>query len=243
MPNNIIHIAETSSTSTLLKEMRKNENVVEGVTVWADYQISGRGQRGNSWESEQGKNLLFSTILYPDFVLAEEQFLLSQVASLAIKYVLDAYTENITVKWPNDIYWKDRKICGMLIENVIMGNSITESVLGIGININQEFFVSDAPNPISLKQITQVEYNRELILTQITEKIFELYNQAKINRYTIINSYKQCLYRKNGLYSYKDEQGCVFNAYIEDVEPLGLLVLKTEEGIVRKFAFKEVKFL
>ena len=101
---------------------------------------------------------MFSILLYPDFLPANRQFLISQIASLSVKETLEKYTDSVTVKWPNDIYWKDRKICGMLIENDLSGQHLYCSVVGIGLNINQEIFRSDAPNPISLTQITGKTY-------------------------------------------------------------------------------------
>lgn len=108
----IIRLAETNSTNNYLREQCAKVRLPEGSLVIADFQTAGKGQVGNSWESEAGKNLTFSLLLYPDFLPANRQFLISQIASLSVKETLEAYTDSVTVKWPNDIYWKDRKICG-----------------------------------------------------------------------------------------------------------------------------------
>lgn len=150
----IIRLEETTSTNNYLRGLVGKESLPEGSIVVTEYQTAGRGQVGNTWESEPGKNLMFSIILYPDFLPANRQFLISQIAALSVKETLDAYVDGITVKWPNDIYWRDKKICGMLIENDLTGHSLYCSVIGIGININQREFLSDALNPVSLVQIT-----------------------------------------------------------------------------------------
>ena len=127
-PVPLIHISETNSTNSYLQALcSKQQGVAAFTTVVADFQTSGRGQRGNSWESEPKKNLLFSFVLFPDFLEARRQFLISQIVSLAIKEELDSYADDFSIKWPNDIYWKDKKICGMLIENDLMGRNISQS--------------------------------------------------------------------------------------------------------------------
>ena len=160
----IIRLAETDSTNNYLREQCAKDRLPEGSLVIADFQTAGKGQVGNSWESEAGKNLMFSILLYPDFLPANRQFLISQIASLSVKETLDEYTDSVTVKWPNDIYWKDRKICGMLIENDLSGHNLYCSIIGIGINLNQAVFRGDAPNPVSLFQIIGKEVDREEVL-------------------------------------------------------------------------------
>ena len=162
----IIGLEETDSTNRYLSDLCDNAPTapIEYTTVTARFQTSGKGQRGNSWESEAGQNLLFSTVLYPRFVEARRQFVLSQIVSLAVKEELDTYTEGISIKWPNDIYWHEKKICGMLIENVLEGNRIGRCIPGIGINLNQTVFRSPAPNPVSLKQITGRDYDAPTVL-------------------------------------------------------------------------------
>lgn len=239
----IIHIRETNSTNNYLKELLQTQNVDEGTVVWADFQSAGKGQRGNGWESEAGKNILFSIVLFPGFIKAGEQFILSQIVSLAVANCLQEYTEGISIKWPNDIYWNEKKICGILLENTILEDNIGHSVAGIGININQENFRSDAPNPVSLKQITNRDYNLEEILKTVVDNINVYYQQIKIGKTdSLIKQYKESLFRKDGYHLYNDGISD-FLARIQDVDSSGLLILKTKEGEERHFAFKEVKYI
>ena len=131
----IINLDETDSTNHYLAQLCDREPISEYTTVRADYQTAGKGQRGNTWESEKGKNLLFSFVLYPTFLKAHRQFLLSQLTALAVKETLELWTDDIRIKWPNDIYWKGKKICGMLIENALQGKCIEECVVGVGLNV------------------------------------------------------------------------------------------------------------
>ncbi len=239
----IIHIRETNSTNNYLKELLQTKNVDEGIVVWADFQSAGKGQRGNGWESEAGKNILFSIVLFPAFIKAGEQFILSQIVSLAVANCLQEYTEGISIKWPNDIYWNEKKICGILLENTILEDNIGHSVAGIGININQENFRSDAPNPVSLKQITNRDYNLEEILKTVVDNINVYYQQIKIGKTdSLIKQYKESLFRKDGYHLYNDGISD-FLARIQDVDSSGILILKTKEGEERHFAFKEVKYI
>lgn len=242
-PVPLIHISETSSTNNYLQTFCAQESTEELTTVVADFQTSGRGQRGNSWESEPAKNLLFSFVLFPKFLEARRQFLISQIVSLAIKEELDTYTNDISIKWPNDIYWKEKKICGILIENDLMGRNISQSVAGIGININQEAFHSLAPNPVSLYQITGKQYDIFEVLKNIMLRVQYYYNQLKKgDTSSIVTQYEKSLFRKEGMYRYKDVNG-EFLARIVCVEPEGRLILEDERQTKRGYMFKEVEYL
>lgn len=239
----IIHIQETVSTNKYLREIMRQSALEEGSVVYADFQTSGRGQMGNSWESEAGLNLTFSVVIYPDCIPANQQFLISQIAALSVKETLDRYVDGITVKWPNDIYWKDKKICGMLIENDLNGKEIYCSILGIGINLNQEVFRSDAPNPVSLTQITGKKYNIEQELHAFLRLFYNYYLsllKGEVNN--IRQRYKEALYHNNGYHKYKDEEG-IFSARIYDIEPTGHLLLQLPEGNIKRYAFKEVSHI
>jgi len=239
----IIHIQETDSTSNYLKKLLQEQQLVDSSIVFADYQTAGKGQRGNSWESEEGKNLLFSIVLYPDMVKANDQFIISQIISLAIAASLRKYTDTISIKWPNDIYWHDKKICGILIENTLLDNNIKESVCGIGININQTEFKSAAINPVSLKQITGKDYDLKKLLHEVELSISHFYKKLrKGDIENIIHSYKDTLFRRDGYHVYNDGVND-FSARIKDIGRDGTLILETIEGIERIFAFKEVKYI
>ena len=242
-PVPLIHISETNSTNNYLQSLCSKQKVEELTVVVADFQTSGRGQRGNSWESDSGKNLLFSIVIFPEFLEARRQFLISQIISLAIKEELDTYTTDISIKWPNDIYWKDKKICGMLIENDLMGRNISQSIAGIGININQETFHSSAPNPVSLRQITGKEFDLFEILKNIVLRIQSYYSLLKKgNTESIVCQYEMSLFRKEGMHRFKDANG-EFLARIIRVEPEGRLILEDEMLNKRGYMFKEVEYL
>ena len=240
---NIIYLDEVKSTNLYLHELLRKDDCEEGTCVRAGFQTAGRGQQGNFWESEAGKNLTCSLVLYPDFLSIMEQFIISQMVSLAIKEVLDQYTENISVKWPNDIYWKEKKIVGILIENSVMGANIEHSIIGIGLNLNQDEFVSDAPNPVSLKQITGREFEINCILHELLNAIYTLYLKLLRGGDEEIRSrYFESLYRKDGYFPFADETNGRFLARIVEVQPTGRISLQTEQGEIREYYFKEVAF-
>lgn len=241
---NIIHLKEVTSTNEHLKQLLENEKLDEGTIVLADYQTSGKGQSGNTWESEEGKNLLFSLLLRPDFLEADEQFAISEVVSLAIKEVLLMYLkDNVTIKWANDIYWRNKKIAGILIENNILENKIVSSVIGIGLNVNQKEFKSDAPNPISLKEITGNQYVLKELLQKIQLAILRYYIVLMEDGFDAIHEkYLNALYRKEGFHNYEAD-GKIFSAVLVDVEKNGLLKLEDKHYNTMTFDIKEVKFL
>ena len=236
---NSLFVKQTQSTNTLLWEMLRKERLPEGFFVYTDFQTAGKGQIGNSWESEARKNLLFSMVLYPQKIPMDQLFLISQLVSLGIKKALDKYVEGITVKWPNDIYWHDRKMAGILIENSLQANKV-RTVVGIGLNVNQKEFVSGAPNPISLTQIIGKSVNRQALLNRIVQNIMELHNELNVE--TIRSEYADVLYWKVGFHSYK-AVGEMFQAKISSVHPDGQLELETKSGERKGFYFKEVQFL
>jgi birA, biotin-[acetyl-CoA-carboxylase] ligase region len=239
----VIRLRETVSTNDYIKALLAERLLAEGSIVVAEYQTGGRGQLGNVWESEAGKNLLFSVVLYPDCIQANQQFIISQMAALSICRTLSEYTDDVRVKWPNDIYWKDKKICGMLIENDIISNAISKSIIGIGLNINQEVFTGDAPNPVSLKQITGQAYNLDDMLHNFRRHFYSMYLQLLQDKADDMrNEYRTMLYRGEGVFKYKDAAG-EFNAIIADIEPMGHLVLQLTDDTFRRYAFKEVSFI
>ncbi|MBQ6938443.1 MAG: biotin--[Muribaculaceae bacterium] len=238
----IIKLQETRSTNTYLDSIDTECPQQEGCVVTTHTQSAGRGQRGNSWEAEPGKNLTFSYLLRPEGVAPQEQFILSQAISLAVVDVLSRYAQGFSVKWPNDIYYHDSKIAGILIEHNLSGMSISRTIVGIGLNINQQQFISDAPNPISLQQITGREYDLDVILAEVLEATTVRYAQCVGDRKQLQLDYAAALYRKDGFYPYRDAQG-EFMATIREVQPDGYLVLCDTEGRVRQYAFKEVAFI
>ncbi|HLW08823.1 MAG TPA: biotin--[acetyl-CoA-carboxylase] ligase [Fermentimonas sp.] len=240
----IVKLKEVDSTNSYLKKILYEQHPEEGSMVISEFQTSGRGQMGNSWSSESGKNLILSLLVYPDQLPANEQFIISRIASLAVKNCMDQFVDDIRIKWPNDIFWKDKKIAGMLIENDVQGKFIRNSIIGIGININQESFPEDLPNPISLKQITGTDHDIEHIIEIFVREFFLLYREFQDGKTTQIeDEYMLDLYRVNDYYWFKDKNGS-FKAMIKEVLPTGYLVLKTMDGDeIRQYAFKEVSFV
>lgn len=228
-------------------EMLKTEtpSMGEFLLVTTDEQTAGRGQRGTFWESEPGKNLTFSFLFRPFRFRATEQFFLSEIVCLAVASALDALVKGISVKWPNDVYHQDHKICGILLEHTLSGSDIATTLVGIGINVNQLRFRSDAPNPVSLRQITGCETSLSLLLADFVwhfERLYRLWCQG--DRATITRTYWQRLYRRVGFHRYEDTlTGEIFEAEMTKIAPDGRLTLRLPHGEERIFAFKEVRFL
>lgn len=242
----LISLDETDSTNRYLTQYC-NEHPAETsdfTTVVADFQTAGKGQRGNSWESEKGKNLMFSIAMFPTFIEAKNQFVLSEIVSLAVKEELDTCTDGISIKWPNDIYWNKKKICGILIEHELEGRCLSRSIAGIGLNINQEVFRSNAPNPVSLRQITGREHDRATLLQGILTRLHRYYTQLQQegNSNTVDMRYHQSLFRREGYHPYQDSDGR-FMARLLRVEADGRLVLEDEGGRERSYLFKQVQHI
>ncbi len=238
----ICRLNEVDSTNRYLLNLLATDACEEGFCVWAEYQNAGRGQTGNSWESAVGQNLTFSLVLYPSFLKITEQFLLSQIVSVALVETLGEWGD-FKIKWPNDIYWRDKKVAGILIENNLCGDSLESSVIGIGLNVNQDIFMSNAPNPVSLKQITGLDIDRELLLQKILNRIFSVYLTLIHNGDDALrDSYMSDLYRRDGFYRYKDTDA-EFLARIADIRPDGQIILETADNQMKDYYFKEVEFL
>jgi BirA family biotin operon repressor/biotin-[acetyl-CoA-carboxylase] ligase len=213
------------------------------IVVTADYQTAGHGQKGTNWESETGKNLLLGLRLRPTFLHPKEQFYLSEICALSLVETLNTYADGFTIKWPNDIYFADRKVSGMLLEHTLQGASLSQSIIGIGLNVNQQTFFSDAPNPVSLYLILGQEIDREVLLNAFLQRFQAYYQRLEQQDFTAIQaSYLQHLYRRNEWAKFRDEIG-IFEGRIVDVEPTGRLVVETTEGTLRKFAFKEIAYI
>ena len=239
MEYKIIHIEETDSTNRWLKAHGEGTMVVV-----ADYQTAGKGCGTNSWESERGKTLTFSMLIHPTDIPASQQFRITEVVSVALCEVLERYlltvpelAEGLSIKWPNDIYMGDKKICGVLIENRLQGNVILDSIIGIGLNVNQTEFVSDAPNPVSLRQLLGREIDREALLHDFLETL-----ETVSSSETTYSAYRNKLFRMGKQAVFSDETGR-FEGTIQDVETDGRLLIMDLSGQARRYAFKEVQFV
>ena len=238
----IIHLDEIDSTNSYLRHY-PDDGAEDMVVATADFQTAGRGQGSHTWESEPGKNLLFSVLIHPVGVAAAEQFILSEVGALALKTVLDDYAEGITLKWPNDVYWHDRKLSGTLIETAVSAAGLHRCVYGVGLNVNQRQFHGDAPNPVSLWQILGRETDRGHLLHQIATALEQgLQRLYGGERQSIRQAYHQSLYRRSGYHPYSDAAGR-FMAAIDHVADDGHLILTDTDGRSRSYAFGEVKCL
>ena len=240
-----IHLPETTSTNVIARELDLNEEIL---LVSTDHQTAGRGQRGNTWESAPNENLLFTLVLRPTGVKAIDQFVLCELISVALCEVLSRYTEGIRIKWPNDIYHHDHKLSGILIEHDIEGMNIARTIIGIGLNVNQVNFISDAPNPISLCKILGHEIDREALLNEICNAFTALHQEMLTApdciqwRNALHQRYTTLLYRLGIPALYRDTLD-TFSATLRRVEPDGRLRLEDEQGTLRSYLFKEVEYI
>ena len=239
----LIQIDQTESTNNYAtSQLRENE--VRDRTVFLTYnQTNGRGQKNNKWESEPKMNLTFSILVKPTFLEITKQFMLSKVVCLAMDALLSEFVGDVKIKWPNDIYIGNKKICGILIENSIMGGQINQSVIGIGLNINQDLFVTDAPNPVSLKQLTGSEYDLEEILIKYLNYFENFYQKLIAGLYDEIDElFRMKLYQLNDYHLYKDKEH-EYSGMIIGVNEIGQLRIQEKTGAVHEYHFKEVEYV
>ncbi len=233
-----------------------------GLVVVARSQTAGRGHGTNVWESASGKNLTFSVRLPLRGVAVGQQFGVSMAAALAVARGIEMYvracaddpaigecyrvlTESLRVKWPNDIYVADRKLGGILIETTLAGRMVSECVIGIGVNVNQERFLSDAPNPVSLRQICPGAvraFDIKSLLDAILQALERYISMVGVEPEALEQEYLALLYRREGLHAYRDKNG-EFRARFVRIEPNGHLVLCDTAGTLREYEFKQVRFV
>ncbi len=214
-----------------------------GDIVMAVEQTAGRGQRGNSWEAEPGLNLTLSMLLRPSGVEAACQFDISRAVALGTARMLQSLLpeKKVLIKWPNDIYVDDRKIAGILIENTLTGRLIERSIAGIGININQTRFLSDAPNPVSVAQLTGLTYTLPPLAERLGQEILAALG---LPAEKLCVEYDSLLWRRDGYHPYRDNLlHTDIEARITAIGPMGHLTLTTVSGESRTYAFKEVTAL
>lgn len=237
-----ISLDKVASTNTYLRGLSLP---VDGTwtLVTTEFQSAGRGAGTNHWESECGKNLLLSLRVCPRQVTVGHVFSLSEAIALSVCETLNTLKPGFCVKWPNDIYYGDRKVAGLLIENDLQGRFISASVMGLGLNVNQMRFLSDAPNPVSLVQVLGHVLDREALLGQLLDQFSIYYNKVEQGETEELHvHYLQRLYRRGVEAVYRDEQG-EFRAVLTDVEHDGHLVLTDTGGRKRRYAFKEVQYV
>ena len=242
---NLIKLSAVDSTNNFLKNLlSKSEPLPEGTVIMADDQFAGRGMKENVWKVEPGKNLTISILLKPTFLALNKQFLLNMAISIAVNNTLSAYLPTgLCIKWPNDVYYNDVKLGGVLIENTIIGNGIKNTVIGIGINVNQQIFPDElSGKATSLYQILQENVNLNALLADLCSQIEALYLNLKANKDTILReTYVQRLYKINISALYR-QNGEVFEGIITGVSDTGLLNMN-KNGELVQFNFKEIEFI
>ena len=253
-----MYVEEVDSTNNWLKSAVAEQAAWLGeeriAVVSTVFQTAGRGQAGNGWESEREKNLLFSVLLRKPQVPVEKQFLISMLAAVALwDTVAEAIgKEGLTIKWPNDLYWGDKKLAGMLIENTLAGGEIAHSIIGIGLNINQEQWIGNAPNPVSMRLITGQSYSPEKVLTRYMTHL-EAWRQRPQREWR--EAYMQHLYRREGWWHFVEREVSLtptmnaqttdggFLARIEGITEHGELILKRENNETKTYHFKEIRYI
>ena len=245
----IVYLIETDSTNNLMKAKYLGE--ADGFTLYTGYQSAGRGQAGNGWESERDKNLLFTTLMQHPEVEVTRAFDLNVRISVALWRTVAPLVpepEKLTIKWPNDLYYGDRKLAGILVETGISSRGIDWAIAGVGLNLNQIEWVGNAPNPISLHMITGKEYDMHEVMRAFMAQL------AKTDYDRV--PYMAHLYRREGLWPYVERAVTIdptnivtasskgeFVAQIEGITPEGCLVLKREDGQTKSYHFKQVRFV
>ncbi|HTH82390.1 MAG TPA: biotin--[acetyl-CoA-carboxylase] ligase [Mucilaginibacter sp.] len=241
---NLLTLKEVDSTNNFLKNLLSNSKPVpEGTVIMAETQFAGRGQQQNKWHSEPGKNLTFSILLNPTFLSVANQFDLTRAMSLGVFDALQPHLGNeLKIKWPNDIYYGDKKLGGMLIENILQGEKIKNAIIGIGLNINQEIFPADAANATSVKQILQRDYDLRVLLSEICGHIEAYYLHLKAGKIDFVRKqYLNRLYWFNQSRRFK-AAGTEFNGTITAVKDNGLLLVKSNNE-EKTYNLKEIEFL
>ncbi len=237
-----IFIDNLPSTNSYASALLRTGKVQDGTVVHTAFQTAGRGQGTNNWESEPGKNLLFSIILFPRSIKAERQFLISMVLSLGIKDFLVPFTEDVTIKWPNDIYVRSDKIAGILIENAIIRDEIEHTVAGIGININQASFTGGVPNATSLRLLTGKDHDLPSCFDKILEAIDSGYRQLPFEkRSNFSRDYLESLYMYNKWTEFRDIRG-IFEGRIVSVSDSGMVQIEDRKGRICEYGHGEVDF-
>lgn len=242
---NLIERDKLDSTNKFAKEIIAGEFLPEGSIIYAASQQKGRGTGDNKWESQPGKNITLSFVFYPLFLELSKQFVINKVVALAVYDFVLGYlsSSEVKIKWPNDIYVDDKKIAGILIENSIIGNEFQNCIAGIGVNINQEKFVSNAPNPVSLKNITKKDYNIYECIDRLFICMAKRYKMLENEHYDTINDdYINALYRYDKFAEYMVDNKKI-NARICGIGETGMLRVFTIDNKFLECDFKEISFI
>jgi len=240
------YLASVDSTNIFANNLLSKSTPIEGTVIYTDNQYAGRGQIGSKWESTAGENIILSVILYPQFLPIQAQFKLNQVVALAVYDLLKEFIfplEQLKIKWPNDIYIKDKKIGGILIENKLKGSLLASTVIGVGLNINQTDFSSNLPNPTSLILETNDRQDIYAMIGLFCEYLERRYLQLKAKKHEVLHqNYLAVLYGYQEWRNYKiAETEAIFKGKMIGISPEGKLQIQTTDKIL-EFYFKEVIF-
>jgi len=241
---NIIKLNATDSTNTYLKLLVNKTNVVDQTVVLAEDQQKGRGQMGNGWLSRKGQSLTFSVFKRFKGVMAEDQFMISMAVSLAIINAFKTFgLPKVSIKWPNDILSGNKKVAGILIENVLEGTTVKYSVIGIGINVNEMEFPS-LPQASSLKLEIGKSLELEEVLRAVLKNMFDKFELMTTQNFSDLrNVYEQNLFRKDIVSVFENKEGQHFNAIIKGISGIGELLIETENKAIEPFQIKELKLI
>ena len=241
--------------STNSEAYRQYEDTADFAVFATLFQTKGRGQRGAGWESAPGMNLTFSILMKKSSLNPSKQFVISQIVAIGVKRYLHTLGVEASIKWPNDIYVGDKKICGILIEHRIMGDTLSGSIAGIGVNINQESFISDAPNPVSVYNITGRKLDIREELKSLASIIYSLYrmlfesdilsqSNVESNIADLEEEYHKSLYHLEEFHLYREmPDGDTFEAKITGIDQSACLLLERRDGTRKRYHFKEIKYL
>lgn len=240
----IIKLDAINSTNTYLKAMTVATLPKDYLVVVAEHQTAGRGQMGTVWNVEEGKNLTASVFKTVPWLKIEQQFYISMVASLAIYDTLRTLNiPRLNIKWPNDILSVDKKLCGILIENVIKNNELSGTIIGFGLNVNQKYF-DNLPQASSMTLATGIIYNKDEVLSEILKQFQFYFDLLEAKKFSEIKSrYENLLFRKDKPSTFKTNDGVLFSGIIQGVTETGLLNIWTEDEIIKTFDLKEVAIL
>jgi BirA family biotin operon repressor/biotin-[acetyl-CoA-carboxylase] ligase len=240
----IIKLDAIDSTNTYLRQLSVVEPLKDGTVVVAKHQLNGRGQMGTQWNVQASKNLTFSVYKDVSFITFEQHFCINLAVSLAVFKALQSfYIKGLMVKWPNDILAENKKIAGILIENVIKQNQTNATIIGIGLNVNQTEF-QDLPNASSLRLISGRTFDLDEVLQAILKEIERHFKLLKKGQFSVLkDSYEKHLFRKNKPSTFRDVEGALFSGYIVGISDLGHLLVKVEDDLVKSFDLKEITLM
>lgn len=237
----LIKVNAINSTNSFARDLFRDKPQSPLTCIVAKKQLEGRGQRGTTWDAEEGKNLTFSVLLPKPNVLPAQQFIISAAVAISLLNTLKKFElPRLKIKWPNDILSANRKIAGILIENILSDGKLAASIVGVGLNVNQEWF-EDLPKAGSMKMATQKDHDLDLVLETLLKDLKTgLTNISEENIHQILSTYEKHLFRREVPSTFRLPQGHLFTGVINGVTPQGKLLVQDEEDQLKEFDLKEV---